>query len=325
MDFALYEEIWEFSYRLWGGCINLERSVEPNRRSQHAYSQLSQPDAATDRRPKRYWLEHGKHYVELQPGVCVIGRSSTCHVVLADPMVSRRHAELRVGAEGVSVEDSGSANGVYVNSRRIEASLMLEDGDHLQIGSHDLVLHVSLLTEANESGERFSAETLREALASDSNPARVVPENEATFSARTLDLLGGVADKVLARGRGDEAEKMLATTLASLLLEVRKKRTSAVASEVLDRAALYAVRLADATGKAKWVDYAIELFTLTERPFPAAVVDCLYEALRHCSGISLSALRAYLELLRARQQSFGPTERFLLQRLEGLEPLVGLR
>jgi hypothetical protein len=37
-------------------------------------------------------------------------------------------------------------------------------------------------------------------------------------------------------------------------------------------------------------------------------------------GIDVARLRAYVELLRSKVK--GPAERFLLNRLEGLEPLV---
>jgi pSer/pThr/pTyr-binding forkhead associated (FHA) protein len=262
--------------------------------------------------------------LELRPGVLLVGRSSGCHLILDDAMVSRRHAQLRVGAEVVTIEDYGSVNGVYVNARRVQGSEVLKEGDHLQIGTQEFVLHSTLLAEGSESGERFSADTVH-GLPIPGELARGTTEAEATFSAHTLDLLGGVADKVLALGRGEEAEKMLATTLGNLLSEVRAGRKSTVNNDVLDKAAYYAVRLADATGKGKWVDYAVELFTFVGRPFPAPVVDRLYEAVRRTSAINLAALRAYLELLRRSQNSLGPAERFLLQRLEGLEPLVVLR
>lgn len=244
-------------------------------------------------------------------------------------MVSRRHAQLRVGAEAVTVEDYGSANGVYVNSRRVQGSEVLRDGDHLQIGIQEFVLHSTWMTStSDESGERLGAETLHGANLPrelSARPPNFITESEATFSAHTLDLLGGVADKVLALGRGEEAEKMLATTLTGLLAEVRAGRSASVATDVLDKAASYAVRLGEATGRGRWIDYAIELFTLTARPLPAPVVDQLYGALRKASPINLAALRAYLELLRGLQAGFGPSERFALQRLEGLEPIAALR
>lgn len=254
-----------------------------------------------------------------------MGRSSACHVILDDAMVSRRHAQLRVGAETVSIEDYGSVNGVYVNSRRVQGSETLREGDHIQIGTQEFVLHATLLADA-ESGERLSADTLEgEPIPREIGGRPPSSESETTFSAHTLDLLGGVADKVLALGRGDEAEKMLSMTLANLLTEIRAGRAVSVTPEVLDKAAFYAVRLADATGKGKWVDYAVELFTLVQRPFPAVVVDRLYEALRRTSAIDLAGLRDYLDLLRGMQHTLGPAERFVLQRLEGLEPIAALR
>src|SRR5512139_767838 len=62
-----------------------------------------------------------------------IGRSSKCTWPLPDdPRASRRHATLRVMAERVTVTDS-SANGTFVNGRRVE-SARLDDGDALRCG-----------------------------------------------------------------------------------------------------------------------------------------------------------------------------------------------
>jgi len=137
-----------------------------------------------------------------------------------------------------------------------------------------------------------------------------------------LDLLCGVADKVLALGRGEEAEKVLSSALANLLLEARSGSAGASSTA---RAAEYSVRLADATGRAKWIDYAVELYHVLKRPLPAEVVDQLYDVLRKVSGVNRAALHAYVQLLRASQPNFGPAERFLVQRIEGLERLAALK
>ena len=288
--------------------------------------EVSEPDKA---RGKRFWLEHGRQSIELRPGISIIGRSSGCHIVLDDAMVSRRHAQLTIGSEAVTVEDFGSVNGVYVNSRRIKGHERLREGDHLQIGTQELVLHSALQSDPGAGAEqRFLADTLHGMHAGQMSGRPLPPmvmESEATFSAHTLELLGGVAEKVLALGRGEEAEKMLAMTLGNLLAEVRAGRGASASPHVFDKAALYAVRLADATGKGKWVDYAIELFTHLSRTLPAPVVDQLYEVLRKVSSINLAALRAYVEGLREQTQGLGPSERFVLQRLEGLERLAALR
>jgi pSer/pThr/pTyr-binding forkhead associated (FHA) protein len=71
----------------------------------------------------------------------VIGRSRDCDVVIADPNVSRRHAELRRGEHGWSVVDLGSTNGVKVNGRRVSDS-RLRPGDQITIGVTDLTFEL---------------------------------------------------------------------------------------------------------------------------------------------------------------------------------------
>ena len=90
-------------------------------------------------------------------------------------------------------------------------------------------------------------------------------------------------------------------------------------------AARFAAKLATATAKGAWADYVIELYDAQVRPCPAPVVDELYNAFRKVNAIDLGRLRAYVARLREKQASLGPAERFLLQRLEGLERLAALR
>jgi Protein of unknown function (DUF3662)/FHA domain len=64
----------------------------------------------------------------------VIGRSSECDVVVGDPNVSRRHAEIRRLGRGYSLVDLGSTNGTEVNGQRVtETSLM--NGDVIGVGT----------------------------------------------------------------------------------------------------------------------------------------------------------------------------------------------
>lgn len=65
----------------------------------------------------------------------VIGRASECDVVLADSMVSRRHARLWLDGQLLKVEDLGSRNGIMVNGERV-ARLRLDEGDELVVGTH---------------------------------------------------------------------------------------------------------------------------------------------------------------------------------------------
>jgi len=63
----------------------------------------------------------------------VLGRESTCDVVVADRQISRFHARLTPTAEGVMLEDLGSKNGTHHNGNALTAPVMLQDGDMLQV------------------------------------------------------------------------------------------------------------------------------------------------------------------------------------------------
>jgi hypothetical protein len=69
----------------------------------------------------------------------VIGRLPDCDVVLVDPNVSRRHAEIvRVNGE-IVVRDLGSTNGIKVNGSQVLSAVLL-DGDELNVGASQLVV-----------------------------------------------------------------------------------------------------------------------------------------------------------------------------------------
>ena len=70
----------------------------------------------------------------------VIGRSRDCDIQLADPNVSRRHAELRQEGASYWIVDLESTNGIEVNGRRLKRA-KLEDGDRVTLGSTDIVFH----------------------------------------------------------------------------------------------------------------------------------------------------------------------------------------
>ncbi|WP_345645547.1 FHA domain-containing protein [Streptomyces tremellae] len=71
------------------------------------------------------------------------GRHPQSDIFLDDVTVSRRHVEFRRGADGLfTVSDVGSLNGTYVNRERID-SVLLANGDEVQIGKYRLVFHAS--------------------------------------------------------------------------------------------------------------------------------------------------------------------------------------
>jgi hypothetical protein len=71
----------------------------------------------------------------------VIGRSRDSDVMLDDPNVSRRHAELRHEGGAWIVADLGSTNGVKVNGKRVQERA-LAPGDEITLGLEHLRFEV---------------------------------------------------------------------------------------------------------------------------------------------------------------------------------------
>jgi pSer/pThr/pTyr-binding forkhead associated (FHA) protein len=266
----------------------------------------------TSGRLRRFWLEHEGQNIELRRGTLLIGRSSGCHLVLEDSMVSRRHAELIVTDDSLTVKDLGSVNGLYVNARRLEGSQRLKEGDTLQIGQREFSVRSVLRESLPVSSDRLMAETLHGDSDSESE--------DNTHVGDVFDVLGSVADKVLALDRGEEAERILSAVLQSILREAKEGRE--VSASIAERAAGYAVRIAYATSRPAWLEYVIDLYSHLRRVLPAKIVDQLYDVVRRARGMSVSSLRAYVAMLEEQQATLGPAERFVLQRIAGLERVV---
>jgi signal transduction histidine kinase len=78
----------------------------------------------------------GERRIELGDRL-VIGRDKASDVVLDDPMVSLRHAEVRRAGDGFEIADLGSRHGTYVREAKIKTSA-LQDGDEILLGVHRL-------------------------------------------------------------------------------------------------------------------------------------------------------------------------------------------
>jgi len=282
-----------------------------------------------------YRLRYMHHDLELSEGQFAVGRSSTCQLSLDDPLVSRLHAVFFVGDHKVTVEDQASRNGVLVNGQRIERRTELRPGDRILIGSQELMLLAQADQTANTTDSPIGRGTLtRMPAVGDTSemptPATIQPPSDVIDAdastvrrAHAFNLLGGVAEKAFVMGRAEDAERLLATPLVELMEASRAGRR--ISPALVDTISRFAAKLATVTGKASWVDYVIEIYQAQARPCPAPVVDELNSALRRVSGIDLVRLRAYLATLHEKQAAFGPAERFLLQRIEGLERLAALR
>jgi DNA-binding winged helix-turn-helix (wHTH) protein len=63
----------------------------------------------------------------------MVGRDSSCEIVVHDRQVSRFHARITPSPEGVMLEDLGSKNGTNHNGTEVAGPVMLQDGDLLGI------------------------------------------------------------------------------------------------------------------------------------------------------------------------------------------------
>ncbi|MGB5951819.1 MAG: DUF3662 and FHA domain-containing protein [Ornithinimicrobium sp.] len=91
------------------------------------------------------WLEIDGDQQPLQTAVTSLGRDSSAGIVIDDPGVSRRHAEIRVSHDGphlqVLIRDAGSTNGTYLNGDQIGTE-ELTDGDRITIGRTSITFHM---------------------------------------------------------------------------------------------------------------------------------------------------------------------------------------
>lgn len=266
----------------------------------------------------RFRLRYLHHDVELAEGEFAVGRSATCQLSLDDPLVSRRHAVFHVTESHVTIEDLGSRNGVIVNGARVEGTTDLAVGDRVLIGSQELTL---LATREGGPSTRSPATKNTVSRMTPSSGVQMPRLEDAEPSmVRRVDqfkLLGSVAEKALALGRAGEAERLLASVLADVIEASRAGRPLPVS--LVDQAAKFSARLATSTGKGGWADYVIELYAAQNRPPPAAVIDELYNAMNKVTAVDVGRLRDFVVQIQGRSASLGPADRFLLQRLEGLE------
>jgi hypothetical protein len=96
---------------------------------------LAEPLREPDHRRGTARLNVGGRAEPLGSGGAVIGRSREADVVIEDPNVSRRHAEVRPSGGSWIVRDLGSTNGVKVNGRRIQGPQSLKPGDTIELGT----------------------------------------------------------------------------------------------------------------------------------------------------------------------------------------------
>ena len=79
--------------------------------------------------------------VHIRKSTTTVGRHHDSDVVIDDPSISRRHAEITYSGDGYFVSDLGSKNGTFVNQDNIGNSQhSLVDGDEITFGPGEIAL-----------------------------------------------------------------------------------------------------------------------------------------------------------------------------------------
>ncbi|HZQ82849.1 MAG TPA: DUF3662 and FHA domain-containing protein [Gaiellaceae bacterium] len=126
-----------------GGAPGPETDAEPN--ATMVYKPVAAPPGATEAAsPVELGIQRevaalqwdGKRH-QISKRRVVIGRSKDADIQIADPNISRRHAEVRQEGATYWLVDLDSTNGVEVNGKRVKR-LKLEDGSRFTIGSTEI-------------------------------------------------------------------------------------------------------------------------------------------------------------------------------------------
>lgn len=91
---------------------------------------------------------------DIDKPVIRIGRDEEMDVIIDNPSVSRKHAEIRQEADGWVVQDLGSSNGTYIGGNKLEAPHGLAVGDEIGMGKFSIVFGKVLGDAADHPGAR---------------------------------------------------------------------------------------------------------------------------------------------------------------------------
>jgi hypothetical protein len=243
-------------------------------------------------RPRARIVHNGRPIL-LPGGAHVIGRAPSCTVVLDERTVSRRHACLRICERSASIEDLGSANGVFVNGDRILLPESLEDGDIVVIGGEELRIQLDMPSSSSE---------LRPTLPGPPPSPATKPAAElaAASGAGRIDpflVLADAAERALAAGDVARAEQAVELRLLEISRDIAR-RPAAVDDETVDRALVVSLALAEAVPSRRWLDYAIDLVTALSKPLSDRLAADLRQAKTRVGAIDHERLDAYARTIR---------------------------
>ena len=297
-------------------------------------------------------LRYRQALITLRTGTLYLGRSPECELSISDPAVSRRHARLLVAPSQIVIEDLDSQNGVHVNGQRIHGPLELSAGDVVRICSHELELvevvneeptpepnryrltgdtltgtdKATLVEELQRPRSQAPARSYRPNMRLDA-PSSRTPESSVQRAAEPVarrpssnppgsDSLAAaivLLDEALNAGEIEDGERRLGPILMrahELLLEDHPS-----GPELAEHAVISAARLASETRSAAFMNYAVTLYQLLNRPLPEPAVNVIHTLVQAGLYPNLLALESYVSKICAHSERFDETELFLLDRL----------
>lgn len=204
-------------------------------------------------RDVRTFISHGQQTVEAHDGgAIVVGRDSSCAIVLDDALASRRHASFTMRGEKLFVRDLQSRNGLLVNGLPAEGETELFHGDQVTVGR-------SALRVMRQAYKPKRAESERAV-------PRVTDEEDRTEAGTPFDFLYGSTRKALNEGELSTAEYG-AQSLFSIL---RRKQTRGSLDPSDLRASFdLSLDLVRATGDARWLEEVLTLHRSAGVPLDA--------------------------------------------------------
>ncbi|MEH6518593.1 MAG: FHA domain-containing protein [Halioglobus sp.] len=171
--------------------------------------------------------------IKLDKPEVVLGRHVDCDIVLDNDEASRQHAKLLIKAEGIMLEDMGSTNGTYLNTREVRRATAVNGGDIIAIGNQSfLVLTPECSGDTTIFGARIAKEEASFVLdESDANHTSMrmaypaPPGWQASDAAAFEQSKGSKDDKVLS-GLLKARDVDLSSSAAALLITAGRSKHS---------------------------------------------------------------------------------------------------
>jgi hypothetical protein len=243
----------------------------------------------------RFRLRFLLQELELVGPELILGRSPECHVTIEDPLVSRRHARIRLNGPQPTISDLGSRNGVRLNGELIVGEAALSHDDRVRLGTQDLVFIIV----DEDRGTRQSRTTgkIRQCLSCErpfpgecsacphcGAPVSPSVADRAEFDTLTglvvepeagwaFQLLGEVVERSLSAGRVVEADRALQR--AAREIDARLRNNRGIDNVSLSTLSSYALRLAQLQGRLEWVRWVLDLYKAHGAMFSSELVDCV--------------------------------------------------